>query len=149
MNTANWNIEPHLASAALELRPGPLFRYPPKPSWLWARSARCRPAWAWSRAGRSPTRRKRWRKGDDNQKHYLERDPEVKCDLPGVPRANYMSLPFQIVQSGKTLLISYEYAGAVRNILFNDPGPAPVDSWMGQSVGKWEGDTLVVDGHRA
>ena len=34
--------------------------------------------------------------------------------------------------------------GAVRDILFNDPGPAPIDSWMGQSVGKWEGDTLVV-----
>jgi hypothetical protein len=61
-----------------------------------------------------------------------------------VPRANYMSLPFQIVQSGKTFLISYEYAGAVRDILFSDPGPAPIDSWMGQSVGKWDGDTLVV-----
>ena len=80
----------------------------------------------------------------ENQKHYLERDPEVKCDLPGVPRANYMPFPFQIVQSAKTLLISYEYDGAVRDILFNDPGPAPIDSWMGQSVGKWDGDTLVV-----
>jgi len=37
-------------------------------------------------------------KKQDNQKHYLERDPEVKCNLAGVPRANYMSLPFQIVQ---------------------------------------------------
>jgi hypothetical protein len=40
--------------------------------------------------------------------------------------------------------MSYEYAGAVRDVLFTDPGPAPVDSWMGQSVGKWDGDTLVI-----
>ncbi len=39
---------------------------------------------------------------------------------------------------------AYEYAGAVRNIYLTDPGPAPVDSWMGQSVGKWDGDTLVI-----
>ena len=41
--------------------------------------------------------------------------------------------------------MSYEYDGAVRNIYMKDPGPAPVDSWMGWSVGHWEGDTLVVD----
>lgn len=39
----------------------------------------------------------------------------------------------------------YEYAGATRNILFSDPGPPPVDSWMGQSVGRWEGNSLVVE----
>jgi hypothetical protein len=55
-----------------------------------------------------------------------------------------MSYPFQIFQSEKQMLIAYEYAGAVRNVLFTDPGPAPVDSWMGQSVAHWEGDTLVV-----
>jgi hypothetical protein len=55
-----------------------------------------------------------------------------------------MHLPFQIFQSGKSMILAYEYAGAVRNILFDDPGPAPVDSWMGQSVAKWEGDTLVI-----
>jgi hypothetical protein len=81
---------------------------------------------------------------DENRANYLARDPEVKCYLPGVPRANYMHLPFQIFQSEKAMLIAYEYAGAVRNILFNDPGPAPVDSWMGQSVARWDGDTLVV-----
>jgi hypothetical protein len=68
----------------------------------------------------------------------------VKCYLPGVPRANYMDHPFEIFQSENSMLISYEYAAAVRNILFKDPGPAPTDSWMGQSVAKWEGDTLVV-----
>jgi hypothetical protein len=61
----------------------------------------------------------------------LKLDPEVKCYLPGVPRATYMPFPFQIVQTPKFIL--------------EDPGPAPVDSWMGQSVGHWEGDTLVVD----
>ena len=73
------------------------------------------------------------------------RDPEIKCYLPGVPRATYMPYPFQIFQSPSAIFIAYEYAGAVRNIYLKDPGPAPVDSWMGQSVGRWEGDTLVVD----
>ncbi len=69
----------------------------------------------------------------------------MKCYLPGVPRATYMPFPFQIVQTPKFILISYEYANAARTIYMDDPGPAPVDSWMGQSVGHWEGDTLVVD----
>jgi hypothetical protein len=81
----------------------------------------------------------------DNQAHWVERDPEIKCYLPGVPRATYMPYPLQIFQSREALLIAYEYAGAVRNVLFRDPGPAPVDSWMGQSVGHWQGDTLVVE----
>ena len=84
------------------------------------------------------------KKRDENKADWIHRDPEIKCYLPGVPRANYMSLPFQIFQSESATLIAYEYAGAVRNLLFKDPGPAPVDSWMGQSVAHWEGDTLVV-----
>ena len=56
-----------------------------------------------------------------------------------------MPFPFQIVHSDKAFFISYEYAGAVRNVYFKDPGPPQVDSWMGQSVGRWEGDTFVVE----
>jgi hypothetical protein len=56
-----------------------------------------------------------------------------------------MPYPFQIVQSQQAIFIAYEYAGAARDIYFKDPGPAEVDSWMGQSVGRWDGDTLVVD----
>ena len=41
--------------------------------------------------------------------------------------------------------MAYEYAGAMRSIYMKDPGPSPVDSWMGQSVGHWEGDTFVID----
>jgi hypothetical protein len=84
-------------------------------------------------------------KKKENQDKWLTSDPEIKCFLPGVPRANYMPYPFQILQSPKAIFIAYEYAGATRNIYLKDPGPAPVDSWMGQSVGHWEGDTLVVD----
>ena len=84
-------------------------------------------------------------KKKENQENWLTRDPEIKCYLPGVPRATYMPYPFQIVQSASAVVHRYEYAGAVRNIYMKDPGPAPVDSWMGQSVGRWEGDTLVVD----
>jgi hypothetical protein len=81
---------------------------------------------------------------DENRADWLNRDPEIKCYLPGVPRANYMAFPLQIIQGGTETLIVYEYAGAVRNLVFKDPGPPPVDSWMGQSVARWEGDTLVV-----
>ena len=80
-----------------------------------------------------------------NQQDWLNRDPEIKCYLPGVPRATYMPYPFQIVQSASAITFVYEYAGAVRNVYLKDPGPAPADSWMGQSVGHWEGETLVVD----
>ena len=62
-----------------------------------------------------------------------------------MPRATYMPFPFQIFQSDKAFAIAYEYAGAYRNIYLKDPGPPQVDSWMGQSVGRWEGDTFVVD----
>ena len=81
---------------------------------------------------------------DENRANWLERDPEVKCYMPGVPRANYIPLPFQIVQSETNIFVAYEYAGAVRDIYLNDRGPAPVDSWMGQSDGRWAGDPLVV-----
>ena len=80
-----------------------------------------------------------------NFENRLTLDPEIKCYLPGVPRATYLPYPFQIFQSPKAIAITYEYDSAYRNIYLKDPGPAPVDSWMGQSAGHWEGDTLVVD----
>jgi hypothetical protein len=84
-------------------------------------------------------------KKKENSEHWLERDPEIKCYLPGVPRATYMPQPFQILQNSTAIFIAYQYAGATRNVYMKDPGPPPVDSWMGQSVGRWDGDTLVVD----
>ncbi len=73
----------------------------------------------------------------------------MKCHLPGVPRATYLPYPFQIfssVSQGKErLAIVYQYSYARREINMGKPTEAPIDSWMGWSNGKWEGDTLVID----
>ena len=53
---------------------------------------------------------------NENHEKWLERDPEIKCYLPGVPRATYMPYPFRILQNRSAFAIAYEYAGAVRNI---------------------------------
>ena len=84
-------------------------------------------------------------KRKDNFANRLKLDPEIKCYLPGVPRATYMPYPFQIVQSQNRILIAYEYAGAERVINMGAPTKAPDNFWMGWSNGHWEGDTLVVD----
>ena len=82
---------------------------------------------------------------DDKTWHALG-DPEMKCYMPGVPRATYMPFPFQIVQgTAPYILMAYEFASATRIIRMNWEQPAPTDSWMGWSRGRWEGDTLVVD----
>ena len=73
-------------------------------------------------------------------------DPETKCHLPGVPRITYMPYPFQIFQTPGHIAIVYEYVHAVRRIFMNSPHPeGPVEWYMGDSRGRWEGDTLVVD----
>lgn len=86
---------------------------------------------------------------EKKKENYLNRhtaDPEVACLLPGVPRVTYMSFPFQIVQTPNHVVMLYEYVHAVRHIHMNTPHPpGPIEWWMGDSRGRWEGDTLVVD----
>ena len=144
MNTAGWNIEPHAASAALQLRPGPYGPVPAKDVLALGAVGAVPAGLGVVEGGEIPYTAEAKKTRDENKADWIHKDPEIKCYLPGVPRANYMTHPFQIFQSEKQMLIAYEYAGAVRNVLFDDPGPAPVDSWMGQSVAHWEGDTLVV-----
>src|SRR5215472_14413189 len=82
---------------------------------------------------------------NDDNRHGLG-DPELKCYMPGVPRATYMPFPFQIVQgSGPSILMAYEFTSATRIIRMNSKEEAPTPSWMGWSRGRWEGDSLVVD----
>jgi len=73
-------------------------------------------------------------------------DPEMKCYMPGVPRATYMPFPFHIVQgTGPYILMAYEFTSATRIIRMDWKQAAPTDSWMGWSRGRWDGDTLVID----
>ncbi len=81
----------------------------------------------------------------ENAAHWIDRDPELKCYLPGIPRAMYMPYPFQIAQSSTKIQMAYTFTNAARTIHLDKVEGPPDDTWMGHSVGRWEGDTLVVD----
>jgi hypothetical protein len=57
----------------------------------------------------------------------------------------YMPYPFQIIQTGNEILMTFEFASATRMIHLKNHKEAPVPAWMGWSNGRWQGDTLVVD----
>jgi hypothetical protein len=75
----------------------------------------------------------------------MDRDPEIKCFQPGIPRAMYMPYPFEIVQGNTKIMMVYEFANAQRTIHLDKVDPYPNVAFMGHSVGRWEGDTLVVE----
>jgi hypothetical protein len=131
MNTANWDLQDHASSASPVVPTGAWMAEPGGPGVV--------------EGGEIPYLPAAKAQKEKNAKDRMNLDPEVKCYLPGIPRANYMPYPFQIFQSDQALAFAYQYDGAFRNIYLKDPGPAPADSWMGQSYGKWEGDTLVID----
>jgi hypothetical protein len=131
LSGADWDLEGHAAQASLIVEAGTLLAEPGGMSVV--------------DGGTIPYKPEAMAKKKQNYDNRLTLDPVVKCYLPGVPRATYMPFPFQIFQSDKYLAIAYEFDSAFRNIYLKDPGPAPVDTWMGQSYGRWEGDTLVVD----
>jgi hypothetical protein len=81
----------------------------------------------------------------ENAEHWIDRDPEIKCYLPGIPRAMYLPYPFQITQSTNKIHIAFEFSNTARTIHMDKVDGPPDDTWMGHSVGHWEGDTLVVD----
>ena len=81
----------------------------------------------------------------ENAANWIDRDPELKCYLPGIPRAMYMPYPFQIVQSSTKIQMAYTFSNAARTIHLDKVAGPPDDTWMGHSVGRWDGDTLVVD----
>ncbi|HXW08570.1 MAG TPA: hypothetical protein VD833_25290 [Vicinamibacterales bacterium] len=144
LNTANWDLEPHVARPALAMRPGPIIPVPAREVIALGAVGSVPGGMGVVEGGEIPYTTEGRRKKADNQANWLQRDPEIRCYLPGVPRATYMPFPFQIFQSNGAFAIAYEYAGAYRNVYLQDPGPPQVDTWMGQSVGRWEGDTFVV-----
>ena len=74
-------------------------------------------------------------------------DPILSCLPPGVPRIMLIPFPIQIVQTPGEVIMLFEYDHYVRHIsLDRREHPRNLDfTWMGDSIGHWEGDTLVVD----
>jgi hypothetical protein len=122
MNTAAWDLEPHAARPGVPAGLGVVV------------------------GGRIPYVPTALAKRDEHAANRAALDPNAKCYLPGVPRVMYMPFPFQIVQTPGLVVLLFEYVHAVRNVFMNSPHPkGPIEWWMGDSRGRWEGDTLVVD----
>ena len=145
LNAANYDLEPHVARHAMSLRPGPHGPLPAKEVLYLGAVGAVPGGTGVVEGGVIPYKPEALKIRNENRAKWLERDPEIKCYLPGIPRATYMPYPFQIFQNRNAFAIAYEYATAVRNIYLKDPGPPPSDTWMGQSVGRWEGETFVVE----
>lgn len=145
LNRANDNLEAHPAKAARAFREGPVVPVP-APELVALGAAGAVPAGLGVvEGGTIPYTEQALQQRQTNHAAWLTSDPEIKCYLPGVPRANYMPFGFEILHNADALLFNYEYAGAVRDVYLKDPGPAPIDSWMGQSWMRWDGDTMVIE----
>ena len=132
LGTAHWDLEAHAA------RPGPFPLFGALgaiPAGLSVVEGGTIPYQDWALSQR-----------DENRADWLARDPAVKCYMPGIPRAVYMPFPFQFVQTPAAILVAYEFASTSRVIHLDRPGTeAPLPSWMGHSLGHWDGDSLVVE----
>jgi hypothetical protein len=131
VNTANWDLQGHAAAQGKVVALGAAFSVPGGAGVVDGDEI---PYQDWALA-----------KKKENAAEWLTRDPEIKCYMPGVPRATYMPYPFQIVQTPANVLFAYEFASASRIVYMNSSEESPAESWMGFSRGRWDGDTLVVD----
>jgi hypothetical protein len=129
--SAHWNLEDHSASATPFWQLGAMFAIPAGQSIV--------------EGGTIPYLPAALKKRQENMAGWPKTDPEAKCYMPGIPRAHYMPYPFQIVQGQRDILFVYEYASANRIVHMSNHTESPVDSWMGWSNGKWDGDTLVIE----
>jgi hypothetical protein len=78
---------------------------------------------------------------------FSKDDPIAKCQPVGIPRLDGFPAPFKIVQNPGLTIILYEYETVFRQI-FTDGRELPMDAqptWMGYSVGKWKGDSFIVE----
>jgi hypothetical protein len=130
VNTANWNLEDHAARSGPVVAMGALGAIPAGIGVV--------------DGGEIPYRPEALAQRKANADDWLQRDPVVKCYFPGVPRATYMPFPFQIIQTPEHVMLAYEFANASRTIYVNGKNESPIDTWMGWSNGRWEGETLVV-----
>ena len=145
INTANYDILSHQAKAALAMRPGPVVPIPAAPVLALGAVGAVPAGIGIVEGDELPYLPEAAKKQKENQENWLDRDPELKCYLPGIPRATYMPYPFQIVQGTNKVQMAYTFANAARTIHLDKVDEPPDLSYMGHSLGRWEGDTLVVD----
>ena len=131
ITTANWNVEDHPAAATKFWELGAIGAIPPGMSVV--------------EGGPIPYKPAALKQRDENRAGWPKSDPEAKCYMPGIPRANYMPFPFQIVQGQGDILFVYEFASSNRLVHMQKHTEAAVDSWMGWANGTWQGDTLVIE----
>ena len=139
IGTAHWNLEDHSASAA------PVYAGTNLPFWQLGALYAVPAGQSVVEGGTIPYLPAALKQREENMKGWPKSDPEAKCYMPGIPRATYMPYPFQIVQGQRDILFVYEYASSNRIVHMSNHTEAPVDSWMGWSNGKWDGDTLVIE----
>jgi hypothetical protein len=150
LNEANWDLEAHAARPGMVTQPGvypnyDFARVPAAPVLaLGAAGGVPGSAGVVAGDGRIPYKPEALKKKQENAANWLDRDPELKCYLPGLPRAMYMPYPFQIVQGDGKINMQFEFSNATRTIFLEKADRPPFDAWMGFSAGKWDGDTLVV-----
>lgn len=132
VNTANWDLEAHTARQGPVFALGAAFSVPPGLGVV-------------DGDGTIPYLPEALAKKKANGDAWTTLDPEVKCFMPGIPRATYMPYPFQIVQSPDNILMTYEFASASRMVRMNSTEKSPAPAWMGWSIGRWDGETLVIE----
>jgi hypothetical protein len=86
-------------------------------------------------------------KAKDTFENHLAEEPELHCYESGVPKQLYVQFGFQIFQPANYVVLTWEFMHAVRIIPTDGRPhiPADIKLFQGDSVGHWEGDTLVVD----
>ena len=139
VNTAHWNLLSHPQEKGPAANLGAMFFVPPGRGVVVGDEIPYLPAAA--------DRRRQNFEERIRVDHYNTRigDPELKCYMPGIPRATYMPYPFQILQGVREILFVYQFAKASRIVHMDERVESLVDTWMGVSNGHWEGDTLVIE----
>jgi hypothetical protein len=82
------------------------------------------------------------------RKQLKPRSDLSRCVPPGTPRAMWAPQPIMILQTPRKITFVHEYQHLLRHIYMDEPLPAAADvdpSYMGESVGRWEGETLVIE----
>ena len=150
LNEANWDLQAHEARAGMVTQKGvydyEYARVPAAPVLALGAAAGVPGSLGVVQGdGQIPYRPEAAAIKKENSENWIDRDPELKCYLPGVPRAMYMPYPFAIVQGTDKIHMTYAFSNAGRVIHMNKVAGPPDDTYMGHSVGHWEKDTLVVD----